>query len=169
MKRKNNQNINLFMKYIKDKIPYRYYFFKRIAHNISVWNFKRNILNGSPSFVVLWQMADFIKLAETVFFYDNRLENDLYSSRNFASGQNGFIVKDSSDGVKIIIKLYKDNKKVSLDIIRLLGHTTKTSMSFTQDEWDNNPTMYDELLLEQVIKMINYKIINLFETCYQKM
>lgn len=164
--KRNNKNINLFMKYINDKVPYRY-FFKRIIHNISVFKFKMNILNGSPSFAILWQMADFIKLTDKVFFYHNHVDSNLFSSSNFANGQNGFIAR--GDGVKIIIKLYRDTKKVSLDVVRLLGSTTKTTMTFTQDEWDNNPTIYDEMLLEQVIKIVNRNIIDLFDKCYQKM
>lgn len=166
MKRKNNLNINLFIKYIYGKVPYKY-FFKRIKHNIIVYNFRQNILNGSPSFNVLWQMADFIKIADTIFFYNNKPDNDLFSSSNFVAGQNGFIAKDY--GVKIVIKLYRDTKKVTLDIFRLLGSTTKTTMTFTKDEWDNKPTIYDEMLLEQSIKIINKKIINLFDDCYDKM
>ena len=50
--KRNNKNINLFIKYINDKIPYRY-FFKRIYHNIYVYRFRKNILNGSPSFAIL--------------------------------------------------------------------------------------------------------------------
>lgn len=164
--KRNNKNINLFIKYINDKIPYRY-FFKRIYHNISVYRFRKNILNGNPSFAILWQMADFIKLANTIFFYNNHIDNYLFSSTNFTSGQNGFIARD--DGVKIIIKLYKDTKNVTLDICRLYNTISKTTMSFTQDEWDKTPTVYDELLLEQVIKIINKNIIKLFDECYRKM
>ena len=164
--RGNKKNINIFMRYINDKVPYRY-FFRRIIHNISVYRFKRNILNGSPSFNILWQMADFIKLSERVFFYSNTTEGLIYSSNNYAAGENGFIARD--DNVKIIVKLYKDTKKVVVDIWRLSGSNTKTILTFTQDEWDNTPTVYDEMLLELVIKIINHNVIYLFNKCYSKM
>ena len=164
--RGNNKNINIFMRYINDKVPYRY-FLRRIIHNISVYRFKRNILNGSPSFNILWQMADFVKLSERIFFYNNNTEGLIYYSNNYATGENGFIARD--DGVKIIVKLYRDTKKVTVDIWRLSGSNAKTILTFTQDEWDNTPTVYDEMLLELVIKIINHNVIYLFNKCYSKM
>lgn len=164
--KRNNKNINMFMNHINNKVPFRC-FIRWIINNFRVYVFRKSILNGSPSFNVLWQMADFIKLSELVFFYNNSVDSNIYSSNNYTAGQNGFIIKDKA--AKIIVKLYSDKEQVVLDIYRILGSHNKTIMTFTKDEWDNNPTIYDEMLLNYAIKIINSNIIYLFDKYYYKM
>lgn len=167
---KNKTGLNMFMKYIYDKEPFKISnIFRYLAHKRSVKKFKKNIYEGSPSFNVLWQMADFIKLAESIFFYKNtQKENNfgLYSSRNYAVGTNGFRVSDSNRGLRVTIKLYNESRKALLEIEYLNSEISKQIMSFTDNDWDVTPTAYDEMLLDQVIRSINSSIINLFNHCY---
>lgn len=171
-KTKSMNSLNMFMKYIYDKEPFNIMnIFKYWMHKRSVKKFKKDIYEGSPSFNVLWQMADFIKLAESVFFYKNSQKETtfgLYSSRNYAIGTNGFRVTDSSKGLRVTIKLYNESRKVLLEIEYLNSDIAKQIMSFTDNDWDVTPTAYDEMLLDQVIKSINASIINLFNHCYDQ-
>lgn len=164
-----NKKLNPFMEMIYNKVSFKpLSLFKLLFYKRKLKKFRRDILECSPSIDLLWDMADFIKLAEVVFFYDNTLKNTefgLYSSRNFPAGQNGFRI----NGVdcRITIKLFSDIQRVCVEIERLKGEGGKTTLSFTNGDWEMTHTPYDEMLLEQVIKTINKKIITLFDHCYE--
>lgn len=159
---------NMFMNIIYRKVTFSFRnFFKYHKHRREYKKFVNNIKNGSPSFGVLWKMADFIKLAELVFFYDNSLKNTefgLYSSKGYNPEENGFKIRTNE--CSIVIKLYSGLEKVVLSIERLNGENLKTTLTFISDGWYGSHTTYDEMLLEQVIKIINSRILMLFEHCY---
>jgi hypothetical protein len=133
--------------------------------------FRKTILEGSPSFGLLWKTADFIKISEIVFFYNNTHSLDsefaIYSSKEYIAGTNGFKLKDDKTGVILVIKLISDSQKVVVDIERQHGNKLKNTMTFVNNNWqDSDYTAYDEMMLEQVIKIINNRIIALFDHCY---
>lgn len=141
--------------------------FRYIRHKNEIKRIKKNIIKRSPSFDELWELSDFIKMAENVFFYDNSLSNNdicLFSSDNYQDGMNGF--KLTTKEVDIIIKLYKSSNTVSIGINRKNGSKIKTLMDFKNNDWKTEPSIYDEMLLELIIKEINKKTIMLFEYCY---
>ena len=74
-------------------------------------------------------------------------------------------VNNKEYDVTITIKLYKETSKVALEISRGKNKKT-TTMYFIHEQWDKEPTVYDEMLLEQSIKIINCEIIKLFDECY---
>lgn len=163
-----DNNTNIFMNIIYKKVNKSFKnFFKYKKHAKSVKKFRKRILEGSPSFGLLWKMADFIKLAEIVFFYNNSIKNEefgLFSSKKYSYGENGFRI--STKECIIVLKLFSDSQKVMLEIERKGGDGNKTSLSFIENEWITEPSIYDEMLLEQIIKIINEKIIKLFDYCY---
>ena len=166
----NMKSPNTFMNVISEKNSKG--IFKKLAHKIKLRKFRKTILEGSPSFGLLWKMADFIKIAEIVFFYNNTHALDsefaIYSSNEYMAGTNGFKLKDDSTGVILIVKLISDTQKVIVDIERHRGNKLKNTMTFVENQWQNvNYTAYDEMLLEQIIKIINSKIIALFDHCYE--
>ena len=78
------------------------------------------------------------------------------------AGTNGFKLKDDNTGVILVVKLISDTQKVIVDIERQRGNKLKNTMTFVNNNWqDSNYTAYDEMMLEQVIKIINSKIITL--------
>lgn len=166
------KGINMFMKHIYDKEPFKLSnLFKYLKHRRAVKKFKKNISEGSPSFNVLWQMADFIKLAETIFFYKNTQKDSefgLYSSKNYAAGSNGFRVTDIENGLRVTIKLFNESKQLLLEIEYMYSDNPKNYLTFEDNDWDSVHTIYDEMLLEQVIKSINNNILKLFDSCYNK-
>lgn len=162
-------NGNIFLNLIYEKKLIKKNIFKVISHKIKVRKFKKSIDKGSPSFKVLWQLADFIKAAEEIYFYDNSLKNSdigLYSSRSYLDGQNGF--KISTFDCTIVIKLFSEHEIVAMDIERFKGNKIKDCFQFEHEQWSKEPSMRDELLLEQIIRIINWKTIELFEFCYDK-
>lgn len=159
---------NVFMDMIYRKTSFSFlHMLKYFKHKRELKKFERDIMNGSPSFGLLWKMADFIKSAEAVFFYDNSLKNSefgLYSSKGYIPGENGF--KINSPDCLLIVKLYSDSQRVVLEVDRTKGEGMKSHLAFCNEEWEGEPTIYDEMLLEQLIKLINSKIMMLFEHCY---
>lgn len=164
----NMKTANIFMNMIIEKNAKG--IFNKLIHKRKLHKFRKGIIEGSPSFGLLWKMADFIRMAEIVFFYDNTHSLDsefaLYSSKEYMPGTNGFKLKDNKSGCIIIIKLISDTQKVVVDIERQRGNRIKNTMVFINNEWEDMYTGCDEMLLEQVIKIINSKIIALFDYCY---
>lgn len=154
----------------KSKNAFQRFFAKR-----KIKKFKKAILNGSPDFDTLWDMALFIKNAEKIFFYDNdidKVDNELglYSSKNFPLKQNGF--KITTDSCRVILKLFiegPDSKRLALEIDTSDPKYGKINLTFVNSKWNKEPTMYDEMILEQVIRLINNQIINLFDYCFNKL
>ena len=162
----NKSSGNMFIDKIYGKKKKSFFgFITYIIYERKIKRFKKKILEMSPSFDVLWQMANFIKLSEEIFFYDNNIENKLYSSRMYTYRENGFKINDGSS--VIVIKLYDERKKVSLEVKRNNGAELVSKYTFKNSNWDTDPTVYDEMVLEQVIKSINKHIIELFDICYK--
>lgn len=159
-------NVFLNLIYEKTKLSFKT-FFKYFIHKRKVKKFRNDILKGSPSFGLLWKMSDFIKGAEKIFFYDNSTKNTeigLFSSKGYSPGNNGF--KINTEECFIVVKLFSDDQKVAIELERRNGEGMKTLFVFINEEWAEEHNLYDEMLLEQVIKIINSKIILLFDYCY---
>lgn len=103
-----------------------------------------------PNFALLWQLSDFIKLLEKVYFYNNSQSNVFYSSLKYDIGENGFRFRDNN--VIITFKLHENNNMIMLDISRNKGNNLKSSMEF----YDNDTSRGSEL---------NKDDLSLFETC----
>lgn len=158
---------NIFINFIYNKIPFKiinivpYYINKR-----KVKRFRKKILTGSPSFSMLWDMANFIKLSEYLYFYRNTTTNYIFSSRKYSNGENGFVINIEDDNTVIVVKLYKNSDKVIIEIKRCTNYIT--SFEFLSNQWTINPTGMDEILLDNVTQTINNNIIKLFDWCYNK-
>ena len=166
MIRQGDGSINIFINLINKKTLCKG-IFKKIFHKIKVKRFRKTIYKGSPSFIVLWNFADFIKYAEEIFFIDNDNSdrNGVYSSRNYKSGQNGF--KVTTNDVVITVKLFNSSCTVAIDI-GYRKNDRHNQFSFKNEEWVNEPSVYDEMLLEEIIKIINREMIILYDNCYDK-
>lgn len=166
MKTKKTNCENVFIDLISKKTLTKG-FFKMIHHHHDVNKFKRTIEKGSPSFFLLWNFADFIKYAEKIFFIENSNPEKLgcYSSRNFKAGQNGFRI--NTHEVSIVVKLFNSTCSIAMDILYKDTNTTE-QFKFKNEEWDQEYNLYDEMLLEEIIKIINWRMILLFEECYDK-
>ena len=162
------KSINMFMNMIYEKVKLSpMTIFKYIKHKRKLKKFIKDIDQGSPSFGLLWKMADFIKYAEEVFFYDNSTKNTefrLFSSRGYIPGENGFKINHPS--CFIVVKLYSDTERVVVEMERTMGDRLKSRFAFSNEQWEGEPTLHDEMLLEQIIKIINGSILDLFKYCY---
>lgn len=163
-----NPSMNVFIEEIyKKKKLSLFGLFGYLRHKSKLKKFKKKINNGSPGFNLLWDLSEFIKIAEAIFFYDNSVRNTdigLYSSKNYQSGTNGFRL--FSNDCNITIKLFSSSKSLALEVDRIKGEKQKTIINFKDEQWEEDPTLYDEMLLEQVIKLINERALKLFDYCY---
>lgn len=136
--------------------------------NFKLWwkyrKFLKKLKRVSPSFGMLWQMADFIKLLEKVYMYDNSPENELYSSRKYDFGYNGFIISEKA--YKVVVKLESDKQKISIEITRNNGTKMINSYICIDEKWKNEINTDDELLIENVINIITSKFSDLLQKYY---
>lgn len=172
--------MNEFIYIIYNKVPLSFKtVFKYLRNKSQYKKFKKKIYNCSPDFDLLWEMADFIKIAENVFCYDNSLPTlekgythdriGLYSSRSYNSNENGFKIINSKycNNCNITVKLYAKNRRISIEIDRYVGHGIVTTMHFRGGEWECDHFKYDEILVDNVIDIINTCILKLFDECYK--
>lgn len=149
---------------------------KYIGHNpilkfISNIRFKRTcrkIFDTSPSFGQLWNFANFIKLAEEIFFYNNKRDSLLYSSASYKAGENGFVITSEADHVIITVKMYSDTQYIAMDVKRTNGTNMLTSIAFKENNWVEEPEESSIILLDNIIGIINRHIIMLLKYCYDR-
>lgn len=161
-------NINIFIDYINRKRLCKG-FFDRLRCDRDAKKFIKTIDKGSPSFSLLWDFADFIKLSEKIFFRKNTPDCKLYSSNEYKEGQNGFkLVESNIDRtIEIVVKLYTRSQKIAVAITYKSSKPECTRiMEFENGDWKNSHTIYDEMLLENIIVIINSKIIHTFREYY---
>ena len=152
-------------------IDKKYTGFNPIKKWISMIQFRRTcrkVFNTSPSFGQLWSFADFVKLAEEIFFYNNKSGSVLFSSNSYKIGENGFVITSSIDNVIITIKLYSDTQSIVMDIRRTNGTNMTTTLKFKENNWDGTPKESDIILLDNVIGIINRHIVMLLRYCYDR-
>lgn len=146
----------------------------KFLYDIKIRRFFKKMKKSSPDFNMLWNIADFITVAELGFEYDNNsiqyryTDEKLFSSKDFKRGENGF--KIYSDAFTVTIKLYSNkNNKVSLEVARRYGSNASSFMSFTNNDWDGETySIMNEIILEQVIRLINERVYKLFVNCSEK-
>lgn len=158
---------NIFMVQVRDAMKFSFKnFFKYFKSRNKLKKFKKKIMEGSPSFGVLWNFAEFVQYAELIYFYDNSKTSRVYSSNAYNPTQSGF--KITTQEFIIVVKLYSDSKRVGIDIEHLNGNRVKTNYTFENDEFIQEPDEYDVLLLDNIIEEINHTIIWLLRYCIIK-
>lgn len=167
---KKTKKLNMFIDIIYDKMESKSIFSKWFNY-LKMKRFKKTLSMCSPSFHIIWQIADFIKYAERLFFYENNIKNSLYSSNSYTDEENGFKIKDKN--VIITVKVNKISGKVTLQIEYLNSSSSSkkvsTTMEFVNNVWVENHSKYDEILLENVIKIIYRHVFKLFDELYSSM
>ena len=156
--------VNMFMKIVDKSVPFKIkYIFKYFRFRKEFKTFKKKISNGSPSFSVLWEFADFIKFSEIIFGLD---KTGLYSSNEYKAGENGF--KITTDERIILIKLFTETLSVAIDIDNKNGARKKSSYIFINNEWDKEPDDYDIFFINLIIQIINNTMLHHLERCINK-
>ena len=148
--------VNMFMDVVDKSIPFSFKNMRKyFNYKKKLKAFKRKISNGSPSFAVLWEFADFIKYSEIIFGFD---KTGLYSSTEYKPGQNGFKISDSKR--IIIVKLFSDTQTVAIDIDNV-STKKKNNYTFENNEWIKEPDEYDLFYINIIIQIINDNMLAL--------
>lgn len=128
--------------------------------------FCKETMKSSPSLGVLWYFADFIRLAERIYFFNNSKDGSLYSSYTYNIGENGFIINDKDNNVRVTVKLNSDQQKVLLEVNRSSGTGKRTEHCFKDNKWTEDRENYDEVLIDNIIGIINSHIVALMKYCW---
>jgi len=144
--------------------------FKRLASNFRFWREKRKIRNMSHSIGSLWFFAEFIKLAEFIYFFDNNNSSTLYSSNTYKYGESGFMIKSLANQVNIKCKLNAEKQEIKLEISRTNGSRIINEIIFNaQKGWYNSDSSEVSVrLVDNIISIINNHIILLLCYCVEK-
>jgi len=141
--------------------------YQKLRSWIEYKKFLMDLEKTSPDFDMLWQFADFIKLLEITSWYDNSKYNIAFSSKDYANGENGFMINKETPKMQIIFKLYTKNENIVMSIKRDYGHKRNSEVSFANRELVLK-TAEDEILMLNVIKTITNTMGILLKEYYEK-
>lgn len=159
---------NVFMSWVENKVPKTWKtWFKAWKYNRRYEKFKREFIRSSPDFIRMWQICEFVKLAEKIYFYNNSRDNIILSSNGYAPGSNGFVIE--TDDVSITVKLTMDIHKIVMEIKRKKGNLTKpTVYTFIEGDWTDDHDTSDELLVDFVTSIIVDHTVMVLDWCYNR-
>lgn len=137
-----------------------------IIEYIKYRKFLHSLKTTMPNFGMLWQIADFIKILERVYFYNNSPRNahGMYSSLKYDNGENGFCV--FTDDVNIKYKLNDACQSITIELERLQGNKVKSNMTFNPNETYDLSDLDEELLI-QITDITMNSVIKLVKTYYK--
>lgn len=141
--------------------------YEKLKSWLSYKKFLRDLDKTSPDFDMLWHFGDFIKLLEITSWYDNSKHNIAFSSKDYASGENGFIINKENPKMQIVFKLYNKNENIVMSIKRDYGHKKNSEISFINRELVLD-TPEDEILMLKVIKTVTDTMGILLKEYYEK-
>lgn len=154
------QTNNIFARHLYDKDKNKF----RLLQWFRYKRFLRLIDKSVPSFDILWQIADFIKILEQVFLYDNSPIKEMYSSDKYKPNENGFVVKKYN--YTITIKLYEDDKSIAIQVDRG-NKKASTSMKFREgDPLEDGNNEHVLKLIENIENIIMNSAKELFIKYY---
>lgn len=116
----------------------------------------------------LWFFAEFIRLAEVVYFFDNKRDSYIFSSRSYEYGKNGFVITDKDIGVTLTCELDSDDQVISITIKRHNGSNMVTKLVYenNHNRWKYPEIQYGRVLIDNAIAIINKAIIYVIDFCW---
>ncbi len=160
---------NQYKNYFMDMVSRKYIginIFRTIFSHFAFLHECNEIKKSSPSFGVLWQFADFIRLSDRVFLIGSDTSNTLYSSDGYDRNSNGFIIRDCETNTRIVYKLNHRSSEVKIEVSKL---STKGAIicEFTFENGKLDPSMekYDDMLVKNIIDITNRYIVNRMWSC----
>lgn len=159
---------NVFMSWVEHKVPRTWRtWFKAWRYERKYEKFKREFLQSSPDFIRMWQICEFVKLAEKIYFYNNSRDSIILSSSGYTPGNNGFVIE--REDVAITVKLTMDTTKIIMEIKRKAGTMSKaTTYTFIEGQWTDDHDASDDLLVDYVISIIVERTVELLDWCYNR-
>lgn len=155
---RDRNNGNMFIRQIYDKKK-TFVLFRWIKYR----KFLRLIDKTAPNFIILWHIADFIKILDKIYMYDNNPTNTLYSSNNFNMNENGFVIKKENFFIRI--KLFEIGSEIAIEVGRS-GSKDLTSIRFCDGE-NKIKNEDDEHMMINIENIIMNSVKELFIKYYK--
>lgn len=116
----------------------------------------------------LWFFSEFIRLAEAVYFFNNKKDAYIFSSRSYEYGRNGFIITDNDIGITLNCDLDSDAQSITISIKRHNGSNLVTKFIYENGNWDfiKGESMYSRVLIDNAIAIINKAIVYVLDFCW---
>jgi hypothetical protein len=173
-----NLKINKFMDYIYMKPKFSktngiwigiVNYLKAILQELNYKKFMKQLKQIAPDFDLLWDFANFIKLLEVVFFYDNNSTTGrYYSSTSYKDNENGFIINLHEQHLTLKFKLDRnDHDKITLEVDRRFGHKIKTTFIIINRE-TNFDSIHDINLIYNINEILCREMPALLDIYYKK-
>lgn len=140
---------------------------KLLMYKYIMWRYFRDLSRLSPSFNTLVEMAAFIKLAETVWFYRND-ENNMYNGSPVTYSREGsiYIVLMVSESTSCTIGLKQKSNQISISIKNISKNEITSSIKFKDGELEIKSKI-DEILFINILNSLMESFINLMKYCME--
>ena len=140
---------------------------KLLMYKYKMWRYFRDLSRLSPSFNTMVEMAAFIKLAETIWFYRNDADImcvDLpvtYSKEGTI-----YIILMVSKSTSCTIGLKQKSNQISISIKNMSKNEITSSIKFKDGELEIKSKI-DEILFINILNALMESFINLMKYCME--
>lgn len=148
--------------YKKPKNPIKLLMYKYI-----MWKYFRDLSRLSPSFNTMVEMAAFIKLAETIWFYRNDVDvmcADLPVT--YSKEGSIYILLMVSESTSCTISLKQKTNQISISIKNTSKNEITSSIKFKDGELEIKSKI-DEILFINILNALMKSFINLMKYCME--
>lgn len=148
--------------YKKPKNPIKLLMYKYI-----MWKYFRDLSRLSPSFNTMVEMAAFIKLAETIWFYRNDVDvmrTDLPVT--YSKEGSIYILLMVSESTSCTIGLKQKTNQISISIKNTSKNEITSSIKFKDGELEIKSKI-DEILFINILNALMKSFINLMKYCME--
>lgn len=149
-----------------DKViePTPKWFFSKLIYKYKLSKYYGELINTSPSYAMMREMAAFIKIAEVSFFYHNT--KDMQDMLPITYSKDGFIYIEFAlnDTNVCTIGLKQSNPTITLSILNTIKNEVISSIKFKDRELviDNK---IDEYLFINMLNKLMTSFVNLMKYC----
>lgn len=154
-----DDNINPFNYYTNYKK-------KSLKWWIEYYRFTKYLKIISPSFRLLWSIADFLTNIELLYMYHNDESSDIRTIQTTKNTIRSFRIDNKKDNFYIEYTLYSDDNTINIKVKRLWGSQKISEMTFP-DGGAILKTRFDELLMHSIINWTMEPVRKLFVETYK--
>lgn len=148
--------------YKKPKNPIKLLMYKYI-----MWKYFRDLSRLSPSFNTMVEMAAFIKLAETIWFYRNDVDVMCVDLPVTYSKEGSiYILLMVSESTSCTIGLKQKTNQISISIKNTSKNEITSSIKFKDGELEIKSKI-DEILFINILNALMKSFINLMKYCME--
>lgn len=139
----------------------------RLVYEYKMWRYFRDLSRLSPSFNTMVEMAAFIKLAETIWFYRN--DADIMCADlpvTYSKEGTIYIILMVSKSTSCTIGLKQKTNQISISIKNMSKNEITSSIKFKDGELEIKSKI-DEILFINILNALMKSFINLMRYCME--